>query len=91
MTLVYILSFFIAVIRKIEFYVLCDRSDCSEAVMSTERFEFLSTSFFLVGWIVYHLWVWRRGKTYLDNARYELGFEIQALQDEALSLGVKIL
>ena len=27
----------------------------------------------------------------LDNARYELGFEIQALQDEALSLGVKIL
>ena len=91
LTLVYILSFFIAVIRKIEFYVLCDRSDCSEAVMSTERFEFLSTSFFLVGWIVYHLWVWRRVKTYLDNARYELGFEIQALQDEALSLGVKIL
>ena len=59
--------------------------------MTTGRFEFLSTGTFLLGWVVYHLWVWRRVKKYLDNARYELGFEIQALQDEALSLGVKIL
>ena len=51
----------------------------------------LPTGTFLLGWVVYHLWVWRRVKKYLDNARYELGFEIQALQDEALSLGVKIL